>query len=127
MSSCPRMSAMTSMGIPLARSRMAQLWPFLGWEVRGACFDLRVCVARRCVRRGSGFAGDRSVFPVEAGDEFTVDLASGGELFAAVSEFLVRLGQGVGELLDSGVDGFGRCIAEVGEYFVAEDLAEAAA
>jgi hypothetical protein len=54
-------------------------------------------------------------------------LAGGGELFATVSELFLRLGQGVGELLDSGVDGSGRCIAEVGEYFVAEDLAEAAA
>ena len=44
-----------------------------------------------------------SAFPVDAGDEFAVDLAGGGEFLLALCEFFFRLGQGRVELFDAGI------------------------
>ena len=66
-------------------------------------------------------------FSVDAGDEFAVDLAGGGDFLLALCEFFFRLGQGLVELFDAGIGRVGdRGVAEVCEYLAAEDLAEAA-
>src|ERR1700687_3866992 len=109
-------------------------WPFLGYGVCGTGCDLRVCVVHRCARQpvelltwvGCGLWS--AAFPVDAGDEFAVDLAGGGEFLLALCEFFFRLGQGRVEVFDAGSGRVGDWgVADVCEYLAAEDLAEAAA
>src|ERR1700694_2656620 len=109
-------------------------WPFLGYGVCGTVCDLRVCVVHRCARQSVGlltWVGGglwSAAFPVDAGDEFAVDLAGGGEFLLALCEFFFRLGQGVVELFDSGIGRVGDGgVAEVCEYLAAAELAAAAA
>ena len=98
----------------------------------GTGCELRFCVVRRCARQPVELlarvgCGLWSAFPVDAGDEFAVDLAGGGEFLLALCEFFFRLGQGLVELFDAGIGRVGDGgVAEVCEYLAAEDLAEAA-
>ena len=99
----------------------------------GTGCELRFCVVRRCARQPVGlltWVGCglwSAAFPVDAGDEFAVDLAGGGEFLLALCEFFFRLGQGLVELFDAGIGRVGDGgVAEVCEYLAAEDLAEAA-
>ena len=104
----------------------------------GTVCDVRVCVVHRCARKPVGLLEARQTWvgcglwsaavPVDAGDEFAVDLAGGGEFLLALCEFFFRLGQGLVELFEAGIGRVGDGgVAEVCEYLAAEDLAEAAA